>query len=125
MNGPFDAPRSALEDRVGSVAMTADSAKSNGERRFGARSTALEVIAGHDLYGREAIVTGGASGIGVETARALATAGARVVVAARHGAHAQNVAAAPPPETGNEQTEARAVDLAPFAAVRRLVAADL
>ena len=39
---------------------------------FDARSTALEVIAGHDLRGRDAIVTGGSSGIGVETVRALA-----------------------------------------------------
>ncbi|MEA2503164.1 MAG: hypothetical protein QOG36_207, partial [Actinomycetota bacterium] len=37
--------------------------------RFGAQSTAAEVIAGIDLTGRRAIVTGGASGIGVETAR--------------------------------------------------------
>lgn len=51
--------------------------------KFGAQSTAREVIAGQDLTGRNAIVTGGASGIGVETALALATAGARVVIATR------------------------------------------
>jgi len=34
-------------------------------KTFGHRSTALEVIEGHDLRGRDAIVTGGASGIGV------------------------------------------------------------
>jgi len=39
---------------------------------FTARSTAIEVVAGIDLSGRRVIVTGGASGIGVETARALA-----------------------------------------------------
>ncbi|MBI1686183.1 SDR family NAD(P)-dependent oxidoreductase [Caulobacter hibisci] len=50
---------------------------------FGARSTAREVIAGHDLTGRAAIVTGAATGIGIETARALAEAGADVVIAAR------------------------------------------
>ena len=60
---------------------------------FGARSTALEVIAGHDLHGRDAIVTGGASGIGVETVRALATAGARVVLAARNREQAERVVA--------------------------------
>ena len=42
---------------------------------FGLESTAAEVIDGIDLSGRNAIVTGAASGIGVETARALASAG--------------------------------------------------
>jgi NAD(P)-dependent dehydrogenase (short-subunit alcohol dehydrogenase family) len=47
-------------------------------------STAADVIAGIDLTGRRALVTGGASGIGVETARALAGAGAEVTIAARN-----------------------------------------
>lgn len=50
---------------------------------FGARSTAAEVLAGVDLSGKLALVTGGYSGIGLETTRALAAAGARVVVPAR------------------------------------------
>jgi NAD(P)-dependent dehydrogenase (short-subunit alcohol dehydrogenase family) len=50
---------------------------------FGAASTAEDVMAGIDLDGRLAIVTGGYSGIGVVTARALAAAGARVLVPAR------------------------------------------
>ena len=50
---------------------------------FGARSTAAEVLEGIDLGGKLAIVTGGYSGIGLETTRALAAAGARVVVPAR------------------------------------------
>jgi NAD(P)-dependent dehydrogenase (short-subunit alcohol dehydrogenase family) len=50
---------------------------------FNARSTAAEVIAGLDLTGKTAIVTGGYSGIGLETTRALASAGARVIVPAR------------------------------------------
>jgi NAD(P)-dependent dehydrogenase (short-subunit alcohol dehydrogenase family) len=50
---------------------------------FGATSTADEVLAGIDLTGRLAIVTGGYSGIGLETTRALAKAGAHVVVPAR------------------------------------------
>ena len=50
---------------------------------FGYRSTAREVIAGIDLTGRTALVTGGYSGLGTETVRALAGAGAHVIVAAR------------------------------------------
>ncbi len=45
--------------------------------------TADEIAAGHDLSGRTAIVTGGASGLGLETVRALAGAGAQVVAAVR------------------------------------------
>lgn len=50
---------------------------------FGAASTAHDVMAGIDLSGKTAIVTGGYSGIGVETTRALLGAGARVIVPAR------------------------------------------
>jgi NAD(P)-dependent dehydrogenase (short-subunit alcohol dehydrogenase family) len=50
---------------------------------FGAKTTAQEVLAGRDLTGKIAIVTGGYSGVGLETTRALAEAGATVVVPAR------------------------------------------
>jgi NAD(P)-dependent dehydrogenase (short-subunit alcohol dehydrogenase family) len=50
---------------------------------FGYRSTARAVVAGIDLSGKVALVTGGYSGLGLETVRALAEAGARVFVAAR------------------------------------------
>jgi NAD(P)-dependent dehydrogenase (short-subunit alcohol dehydrogenase family) len=56
---------------------------------FGARSTADDVLNGIDLAGRLAIVTGGYSGLGLETTRALARAGARVVVPARRPAAAR------------------------------------
>ncbi|MEV8439566.1 SDR family NAD(P)-dependent oxidoreductase [Actinosynnema sp. NPDC051121] len=59
---------------------------------FGAESTAAQVVAGIDLTGRRAVVTGGASGIGVETARALASAGAEVTLAVRDTAAGQRVA---------------------------------
>ena len=55
---------------------------------FTAASTAADVIAGIDLGGKTALVTGGASGLGVETVRALAGAGAGVVVPARDIARA-------------------------------------
>ncbi|MEV4476245.1 SDR family NAD(P)-dependent oxidoreductase [Nonomuraea salmonea] len=53
---------------------------------FTARTTAAEVLAGVDLTGRRIIVTGGASGIGLETVRALRGAGADVTVATRNPA---------------------------------------
>ncbi len=53
------------------------------ESGFHAKSSAAEVVEGIDLSGKTAIVTGGYSGIGIETVRALAGAGAAVVVPAR------------------------------------------
>ncbi|RKT83173.1 NAD(P)-dependent dehydrogenase, short-chain alcohol dehydrogenase family [Saccharopolyspora antimicrobica] len=50
---------------------------------FSASSTAEEVTAGLDLRGATAVVTGGYSGLGLETTRNLAAAGARVIVPAR------------------------------------------
>lgn len=58
---------------------------------FGAGSTAAEVLAGIDLTGRTAVVTGGYSGLGYETVKALAGAGAQVTVPARRPALAQTV----------------------------------
>ena len=50
---------------------------------FGYRSTASDVLQDIDLNGKVAIVTGGYSGLGIETTKALAGAGAQVVVPAR------------------------------------------
>jgi NAD(P)-dependent dehydrogenase (short-subunit alcohol dehydrogenase family) len=51
---------------------------------FGPTTTAREVLQGIDLTGKVAIVTGGSAGIGLETTRALAEAGATVIVPARN-----------------------------------------
>ncbi|WP_405877559.1 SDR family NAD(P)-dependent oxidoreductase [Streptomyces sp. NBC_01136] len=56
---------------------------------FGAHSTADDVLQGIDLTGKLAIVTGGYSGLGLETTRALTEAGAHVVVPARRAAVAR------------------------------------
>jgi NAD(P)-dependent dehydrogenase (short-subunit alcohol dehydrogenase family) len=79
---------------------------------FTAASTAAEVIDGIDLTGRRAIVTGGASGIGVETVRALAAAGAEVTLAVRDlpaGVRAAEELAA---ATGNPEILVSPLDLA-------------
>ena len=51
---------------------------------YGATTTAAEIVNDVDLHGRRAVVTGASSGIGVETARALASAGADVTLAVRN-----------------------------------------
>jgi NAD(P)-dependent dehydrogenase (short-subunit alcohol dehydrogenase family) len=78
---------------------------------FGFDSTALEVVDGIDLSGKRAIVTGGASGIGIETARALASAGAEVTIAARNAGAAEKVAADVKRSTGNERVHVGALEL--------------
>src|SRR5436309_367396 len=69
---------------------------------FGFESTAAEVIAGIDLTGKRAIVTGGSSGIGVETARTLAGAGADVTLAVRNTDAGERTAQDITAATGND-----------------------
>jgi NAD(P)-dependent dehydrogenase (short-subunit alcohol dehydrogenase family) len=90
---------------------------------FGAESTAAEVIDGIDLTGRRAVVTGGASGIGVETARALASAGAEVTLAVRNVEAGERTAAEITQSTGNKQLHVAPLDLADQASVAAFVAA--
>jgi len=80
---------------------------------FGARSTAAEVIAGIDLTGTNAIVTGGYSGLGLEVTRSLVGAGAAVTVPARRPDHAREVLA----DAGLGGVEVQALDLADLASV--------
>ncbi|HYS40193.1 MAG TPA: SDR family NAD(P)-dependent oxidoreductase [Pseudonocardiaceae bacterium] len=84
---------------------------------FDAKSTAADVVDGIDLTGRRAIVTGGASGIGVETARALAGAGAEVTIAARNPEAGERVAADIIATTGNKQVFVAPLDLSDLASV--------
>src|SRR5688500_2900463 len=58
---------------------------------FGADTTTAEVLDGVDLSGRTALVTGASAGLGVETVKALAGAGARVIGAVRDRAKAERV----------------------------------
>jgi NAD(P)-dependent dehydrogenase (short-subunit alcohol dehydrogenase family) len=90
--------------------------------RFGAQSTAAEVIAGIDLTGRRVIVTGAASGIGVETARALAGANAEVTLAVRSREAGERTAASITASTGNRRVLVAPLDLADKASISALVA---
>jgi NAD(P)-dependent dehydrogenase (short-subunit alcohol dehydrogenase family) len=90
---------------------------------FTAESTAAEVLAGIDLSGRRAIVTGGASGIGIETARALAAAGAEVMLAVRNFEAGKRAAADIAGTTGGDRVRVARLDLADRASVAAFVAA--
>ncbi|MBL1102252.1 oxidoreductase [Streptomyces coffeae] len=82
---------------------------------FGPRSTTDDVLHGIDLSGRTALVTGGASGLGLETTRALTGAGARIVVGARRVAAAREAVA----RVGGDVSSVEEVDLADLDSVRR------
>jgi NAD(P)-dependent dehydrogenase (short-subunit alcohol dehydrogenase family) len=86
-------------------------------------STAAEVIAGVDLSGKRAIVTGASSGIGVETARALADAGAAVTLAVRNTQAGERVAAQIREGTGNGAVTVGALDLSDLSSVSAFAAA--
>ncbi|WP_036323033.1 SDR family NAD(P)-dependent oxidoreductase [Microbispora sp. ATCC PTA-5024] len=90
---------------------------------FTAQSTAAEVVEGVDLTGRRVVVTGGASGIGVETARALAGAGAEVTLAVRNLEAGERTAEDIVATTGNKQVLVAPLDLADRASVAAFVAA--
>lgn len=79
---------------------------------FGETSTAAEVIDGIDLTGKVAIVTGGYSGLGLETTRVLVGAGARVIVPARRRSTAEEALA------GLEGVEIGDLDLGDLGSVR-------
>ncbi|MGI5242903.1 SDR family NAD(P)-dependent oxidoreductase [Dactylosporangium sp. CA-139066] len=89
---------------------------------FGFSSTAAEVLAGVDLTGRRAVVTGAASGIGIETARALAAAGAEVTIAVRNVEAGERTAADLIADTGNKQIHVGRLDLSDQASVRGFAA---
>ncbi|MEM7006642.1 MAG: oxidoreductase [Pseudomonadota bacterium] len=83
---------------------------------FHAKSTAAEVLEGIDLSGKNAVVTGGYSGIGIETVRALAGAGAKVTVPARRVEAAEEALG----DIGGD-IEIASMDLADIPSVRKFV----
>jgi NAD(P)-dependent dehydrogenase (short-subunit alcohol dehydrogenase family) len=90
---------------------------------FSAQTTADDIVDGLDLTGRRIIVTGGAAGIGIETARSLAAAGAEVTLAVRNLDAGERAAVQLAEETDSKQVLARPLDLADQASVRSFVAA--
>ncbi|WNV86604.1 SDR family NAD(P)-dependent oxidoreductase [Umezawaea sp. Da 62-37] len=78
---------------------------------FTQHSTAADVVDGIDLTGRRIVVTGAAAGIGVETARALAGAGAEVTLAVRDVDAGARVAADITATTGSTAVEVVPLDL--------------
>jgi NAD(P)-dependent dehydrogenase (short-subunit alcohol dehydrogenase family) len=89
-------------------------------RPLGKRSTAIEALRGKRLDGLTAIVTGASSGLGVETVRALAFAGATVVMACRSVSSGEQVAAALRAELprNSGKLEVAELELADLASVR-------
>jgi NAD(P)-dependent dehydrogenase (short-subunit alcohol dehydrogenase family) len=88
---------------------------------FDGDTTASEVVRGLELGGRRAVVTGAASGIGIETARALAAAGACVTLAVRDVDAGAVVAEAITESTGNELVSVAPLDLTDRSSIRAFV----
>jgi NAD(P)-dependent dehydrogenase (short-subunit alcohol dehydrogenase family) len=115
--------------RVGASGTLGRSLRSNGNeaimsRRFDATSTTDEVLEGTDLREMRVLVTGVSAGLGVETARALARRGARVVGAARDLAKAERATAQvrADAEVGGGFLELVELDLASLASIRACTA---
>src|SRR5688500_19446125 len=85
----------------------------------GADTTTDEVLEGIDLHDRVAVVTGASTGLGLETARALASAGAHVVLAVRSDEKAEKARAAIFERVPEADLEHGLLDLASLGSVRR------
>jgi len=86
---------------------------------FGFDSTATDVLEDIDLHGRTAFITGGYSGLGKETAHAMATRGAHVVIAGRDLERGEAAAADINEAVDGAGAEAIACNLGSLADVRK------
>ena len=86
--------------------------------KFGADTTASEVAEGIDLSGKVALVTGGSSGLGQETARVLAERGAQVILTARNAPKGEAVAAEIRASTGNQNVQVEELELGSLKDIR-------
>lgn len=89
--------------------------------QFGFSSTSDEVLQGINLTGKRTIVTGASSGIGIETARALASAGAEVTLAVRNLEAGKEIANHIKTVTGNGKILVSRLDLSDQASVKNFV----
>jgi NAD(P)-dependent dehydrogenase (short-subunit alcohol dehydrogenase family) len=89
--------------------------------QFDSKSTAADVISGVDLGGKRAVITGASSGIGVETARALASANAEVILAVRNLEVGGEVARQLTESTGNQTIRVEELELTSPASVSAFV----
>lgn len=94
-------------------------------QQFGYRTSALEAVAGIDLSGKTAIVTGASAGLGVETARALAAAGAEVILPVRSPEKGEKATADIRSSTGNDKVFLAELDLIDPDSVRAFTSAYL
>ena len=92
---------------------------------FDHATTTDDVLEGIDLSGTRAIVTGASGGLGEETARALASKGAVVTIAARDGEKLRAAADGIRQSTGNEQVDTAELELDKPASVRAFAGAWL
>ncbi|MFT7684698.1 MAG: NAD(P)-dependent dehydrogenase (short-subunit alcohol dehydrogenase family) [Candidatus Azotimanducaceae bacterium] len=88
------------------------------ESSFGYRTGAMEIVADTNLLSKNAIVTGGYSGIGLETTRALASAGANVTIACRDIDRAKSVVAKLNESLGSVKVKAMQLDLSSLESIQ-------
>jgi NAD(P)-dependent dehydrogenase (short-subunit alcohol dehydrogenase family) len=86
--------------------------------KFGKQSTTDEVLAGIDLSGTSVFITGGNSGLGLESGRAMAARGAHVILAGRDQAKLDEAVATITADTPGAQVETILCDLGSLASVR-------
>lgn len=98
---------------------------SSDRNSFGAATTTDEVLDGIDLAGKLVFITGGASGLGAETARAMAARGAHIVIAARDMAKGEEAAKTVREATGSDAVDVIACDLGSLANIRECAGATL
>jgi len=85
---------------------------------FGATTTTDEVLEGIDLSGKRVVITGGASGLGTETARAMAAKGAQIVIPARDMAKGEAAVSEIQKSVPDAQIEVMDLDLGSMASIR-------
>jgi len=110
-------------NKCGPMPISAQLRRETTMTELGYRTTALEVVDGIDLTGKHAVVTGCYAGIGIETVRALASAGAKVTMACRDAAKAEKVAAELNQSLGMTLVDSAPIDLGSLASVRAFATA--